>query len=154
MSNLCIKKIYSFLDSGAENLFQFAASVPNVPDNTTTFLDIGADTFSQSLYDDLGDINMSDFPNVGAFTTATSETVITESPVFTMVPASTNSTAALTSVTFPTTTAVTSGGQQVILTKPVTLEKIQPTVATDQHGMLILLYKYLKILIEKVETLF
>ena len=97
---------------------------------------------------------MSDFPNVGAFTTATSETVITESPVFTMVPASTNSTAALTSVTFPTTTAVTSGGQQVILTKPVTLEKIQPTVATDQHGMLILLYKYLKILIEKVETLF
>ena len=87
---------------------------------------------------------MSDFPNVGAFTTATSETVITESPVFTMVPASTNSTAALTSVTFPTTTAVTSGGQ-VILTKPVTLEKIQPTVATDQHGMLILLYKCLKI---------
>merc|ERR1719150_772126 len=57
------------LDSGAENLFQFAASVPNVPDNTTTFLDIGADTFSQSLYDDL--INMNDFPNVGAFATAT-----------------------------------------------------------------------------------
>jgi len=121
------------LDSGAETLFQFAASVPNVPDNTTTFLDIGADTFSQSLYDDLGDINMNDFPNVGAFTTT--ETVVTESPVFTMVsPACTNATA-LTSVTFPTTSAVTSGGQ-VILTKPVTLEKLQqPTVVTDQHGM-------------------
>ena len=78
---------------------------------------------------------MSDFPNVGAFTTATSETVVAESPVFTMVPASTNAvTSALTSVTFPTTSAVTSGGQ-VILTKPVTLEKIQPTIATDQNGM-------------------
>ena len=120
------------LDSGAENLFQFAASVPNVPDNSTTFLDIGADTFSQSLYDDLGDINMSDFPNVGAFTTATSETVV-ESPVFTMVPAA--STTAVTSVTFPTASTVTTGGQ-VILTKPVTLEKIEPTsVATDQQGM-------------------
>merc|ERR1719262_585352 len=65
------------LDTGAENLFQFAASVPNVPDNTTTFLDIGADTFSQSLYDDLGDINMNDFPNVGAFATATSTELVT-----------------------------------------------------------------------------
>jgi len=121
------------LDSGAENLFQFAASVPNVPDNSSTFLDIGADTFSQSLYDDLGDINMSDFPNVGAFTTAISETVI-ESPVFTMAPVSTHTTA-LTSMTFPTASMVTSAGQ-VILTKPVTLEKIEPTsVATNQQGM-------------------
>ena len=118
------------LDSGAENLFQFAASVPNVPDNSSTFLDIGADTFSQSLYDDLGDINMSDFPNVGAFTTAISETVI-ESPVFTMAPVSTNTTT-LTSMTFP---MVTSAGQ-VILTKPVTLEQIEPTsVATNQQGI-------------------
>ena len=125
------------LDSGAENLFQFAASVPNVPDNTTTFLDIGADTFSQSLYDDLGDINMNDFPNVGAFTTATSETVVAESPVFTMVPASTNSTSALTSVTFPSTSTVTTAGGQVILTKPVTLEKLDTITtnagATNQH---------------------
>ena len=121
------------LDSGAENLFQFAASVPNVPDNSSTFLDIGADTFSQSLYDDLGDINMSDFPNVGAFTTAISETVI-ESPVFTTAPVSTNTTA-LTSMTFPTASMVTTAGQ-VILTKPVTLEKIEPTsVATNQQGI-------------------
>ena len=130
------------LDSGAENLFQFAASVPNVPDNSSTFLDIGADTFSQSLYDDLGDINMSDFPNVGAFTTAISETVI-ESPVFTTAPVSTNTTA-LTSMTFPTASMVTTAGQ-VILTKPVTLEKIEPTsVATNQQGTymsLILLQK-------------
>ena len=121
------------LDSGAENLFQFAASVPNVPDNSSTFLDIGADTFSQSLYDDLGDINMSDFPNVGAFTTAISETVI-ESPVFTTAPVSTNTTA-LTSMTFPTASMVTTAGQ-VILTKPVTLEKLEPTsVATNQQGI-------------------
>ena len=39
------------LDSGAENLFQFAASVPNVPDNTTTFLDIGnLISYSQSVF--------------------------------------------------------------------------------------------------------
>jgi len=118
------------LDSGAEHLFQFAASVPNVPDNSTTFLDIGADTFSQSLYDDLGDINMSDFPNVGAFTTAISETVI-ESPVFTMAPVSTNTTA-LTSMTFPTMT--TAG--QMILTKPVTLENLGDLVRLkSQHKM-------------------
>ena len=48
----------------AENLLQFAASVP-VPDSSATFLDIGTDTFSQSLYDDLGDINLSDFQTVG-----------------------------------------------------------------------------------------
>ena len=38
-------------------LLQFAATVP-VPDNSATFLDIGTNTFSQSLYDDLGDINI------------------------------------------------------------------------------------------------
>ena len=43
---------------------QFAASVP-VPDSTTTFLDIGTDTFSQSLYDDLGEINLGEFNNQG-----------------------------------------------------------------------------------------
>lgn len=111
------------LDSGAENLFQFAASVPNVPDNTTTFLDIGADTFSQSLYDDLGDINMNDFPNVGAFTTTStaSTEVVIESPVFTVQanPASSGF------ETLPQTTMTTAG---LVLTKPLTLEKIE----TDQ----------------------
>ena len=48
------------LDSQAENLLQFAATVP-VPDNSATFLDIGGDSFSQSLYDDLGDITLTDF---------------------------------------------------------------------------------------------
>lgn len=113
------------LDSGAEHLFQFAASVPNVPDNTTTFLDIGADTFSQSLYDDLGDINMSDFPNVGAFTTATTTstssdsaaTVIIESPVFTTVPT------VATTVTLPSIPCITQNGYHV-LSKPVTLDKL------------------------------
>ena len=52
------------LDTGAEHLFQFAASVP---DSSSTLLDIGTDSFSQSLYDDLGDINLADFPSVGAF---------------------------------------------------------------------------------------
>merc|ERR1719273_71760 len=78
---------------------------------------------------------MNDFPNVGAFTTATSETVVAESPVFTMVPASTNTTA-LTSVTFPTTSTVTTAAGQVILTKPVTLEKLDTNTnagATNQH---------------------
>ena len=30
-------------------------------DSSATFLDIGTDSFSQSLYDDLGDINLTDF---------------------------------------------------------------------------------------------
>ena len=93
------------LDTGAENLFQFAASVPNVPDNTTTFLDIGADTFSQSLYDDLGDINMHDFPNVGAFaTTETTATTVVEPMT--------------TTISFPSNSSV-------VLSKPVTLEKVE-----------------------------
>ena len=115
------------LDSGAENLFQFAASVPNVPDNTTTFLDIGTDTFSQSLYDDL--INMNDFPNVGAFATATTTdpTVdITNSTVTTpMTMTNTNQTnnTTLTTVTLPQTPVSTTSG--LVLTKPITLEKLE-----------------------------
>ena len=44
------------LDTATNNLLQFAASVP-VPDHTTTFLDIGLDSF-QSLYEDqlMGDL--------------------------------------------------------------------------------------------------
>lgn len=44
------------MDSTTANLLQFAASVP-VPDHTTSFLDIGLDTF-QSLYEDhlIGDL--------------------------------------------------------------------------------------------------
>ena len=65
------------LDTGAEHLFQFAASVP---DSSSTLLDIGTDSFSQSLYDDLGDINLADFPSVGAFasvqTTSMSPSII------------------------------------------------------------------------------
>ena len=65
------------LDTGAEHLFQFAASVP---DSSSTLLDIGTDSFSQSLYDDLGDINLADFPSVGAFasvqTTSMAPTII------------------------------------------------------------------------------
>ncbi len=53
------------------NLLQFSASVPPpVPDSTATFLDIGADNFSQSLYDDLGDINLADFNPAAAAATA------------------------------------------------------------------------------------
>jgi hypothetical protein len=124
------------LDTGAEHLFQFAASVPNVPDNTTTFLDIGADTFSQSLYDDLGDINMNDFPSVGAFASipTTTETIIGTSGTSTFV-------------TGHTSTAIpTSLGSLVFNPKPITLEKVDsdglfPTVnlgdlvrLTGQHG--------------------
>merc|ERR1719210_294864 len=93
------------LDTGAENLFQFAASVPNVPDNTTTFLDIGADTFSQSLYDDLGDINMHDFPSVGAFATTETTTTTVVEPM-------------TTTISFPSSSSV-------VLSKPVTLEKVE-----------------------------
>ena len=60
------------LDTGAEHLFQFAASVP---DSSSTLLDIGSDSFSQSLYDDLGDINLADFPSVGAFASVHTSTV-------------------------------------------------------------------------------
>jgi len=44
------------MDSATANLLQFAASVP-VPDHTTSFIDIGLDTF-QSLYEDhlIGDL--------------------------------------------------------------------------------------------------
>ena len=44
------------LDNTTANLLQFAASVP-VPDHSTTFLDIGLDSF-QSLYEDqlIGDL--------------------------------------------------------------------------------------------------
>ena len=107
------------LDSGAENLFQFAASVPNVPDNTTTFLDIGTDTFSQSLYDDL--INMNDFPNVGAFATATTTTTDpatieighanTSAMTMTSTMTSTGIPAASTlTMTFPQTVTTTASG--------------------------------------------
>ena len=60
------------LDTGAEHLFQFAASVP---DSSSTLLDIGTDSFSQSLYDDLGDINLADFPSVGAFASVQTSTM-------------------------------------------------------------------------------
>jgi hypothetical protein len=38
-------------------------------------LDIGTDSFSQSLYDDLGDINLADFPSVGAFASVHTSTI-------------------------------------------------------------------------------
>jgi len=120
------------LDTGAEHLFQFAASVPNVPDNTTTFLDIGADTFSQSLYDDLGDINMNDFPNVGAFATASS--VGAEVTTVTVGNDGTNAftipTTTLATVTLPvpTITTPTSG---LVLAKPITLERIEAVAAAN-----------------------
>ena len=124
------------LDSGAENLFQFAASVPNVPDNTTTFLDIGTDTFSQSLYDDL--INMNDFPNVGAFATATTTdpTVEITNSTLTSMSSSTltsagngnnaNNHTTMTTVTLPQTSATvtTTASGQLVLSKPITLEKL------------------------------
>ncbi|CAB4069460.1 unnamed protein product [Lepeophtheirus salmonis] len=60
----------------AENLLQFAVSVPSVPQqpqqtnsssssspSTASFLDIGGDSFTQSLYDDLGDISLNEFGN-------------------------------------------------------------------------------------------
>jgi len=103
------------LDTGAEHLFQFAASVPNVPDNTTTFLDIGADTFSQSLYDDLGDINMHDFPNVGAFATTETSTSTVIEPM-------------TTTISFPTSSSV-------VLSKPVTLEKVETEPMTTHPGV-------------------
>ena len=53
------------MDSTTANLLQFAASVP-VPDHSTTFLDIGLDTF-QSLYEDhlISDLipTSNNFPN-------------------------------------------------------------------------------------------
>lgn len=124
------------LDTGAETLFQFAASVPNVPDNSATFLDIGADTFSQSLYDDLGDINMNDFHNVGSTSTVVStsnfttsgDTLVTDATTFaTMAPVGTT----LTTVTMPNGQAsITTTGGHILLTKPVTLEKIETVHTT------------------------
>jgi hypothetical protein len=130
--------------AAAENLcgaLQFNASVP-VPDSSV-LLDIGTDTFSQSLYDDL--INLSDFPSMGnnnnihssnALALAVSALAATSGqdcigggmthtppintvqlqPVLTMPPATT------------TTTMV------VLQPKPVTLEKIgQPTLLPQQQ---------------------
>ena len=105
----------------------FFFSVPNVPDNTTTFLDIGTDTFSQSLYDDL--INMNDFPNVGAFATATTTdpTIeITNSTLTSMTSTATSNHnhTTMTTVTLPQTSTLTTSASGLVLSKPITLEKL------------------------------
>ena len=110
------------------NFFKlFFFSVPNVPDNTTTFLDIGTDTFSQSLYDDL--INMNDFPNVGAFATATTTdpTIeITNSTLTSMTSTATSNHnhTTMTTVTLPQTSTLTTSASGLVLSKPITLEKL------------------------------
>ena len=66
------------LDHNTTNLLQFAASVP-VPDHSTTFLDIGLDTF-QSLYEDqlIGDL-----VTTGATTITTGTTNINTDTTYT-----------------------------------------------------------------------
>ena len=68
------------LDQSAAQLLQFAASVP-VPDHSTTFLDIGLDTF-QSLYEDqlMGDLVTAAPALATTTTTDTTFTKITEIP--------------------------------------------------------------------------
>ena len=68
------------LDQSAAQLLQFAASVP-VPDHSTTFLDIGLDTF-QSLYEDqlMGDLVTAAPALATTTTTDTTFTKLTEIP--------------------------------------------------------------------------
>ena len=93
------------LDTSAENLFQFTATVPPVPDSSTsTFLDnLGNDVFTQSLYDDLVDINLSDF-NLVSTTTATNP--ITQTTNVTVKTTTQNVSPLLTSP-LPSTTTIT-----------------------------------------------
>ena len=72
--------------ANADNLFQFTASIPPpVPDAASTnFLDLSGndtDSFSQSLYDDLVDINLNEFPNVSSIPSSTLSTASVTSSI-------------------------------------------------------------------------
>ncbi|TRY73157.1 hypothetical protein TCAL_02209 [Tigriopus californicus] len=122
------------LDTSQENMLQFSASVP-VPDSSATFLDIGTDTFSQSLYDDLSDINLADFQHVTVantmgFTTVNtscSGLVMPQMPL-TMAPLGPPTTGSSMNGHLLTTTGYPSS---LMPSKPVTLERLQ-NVATLQ----------------------
>lgn len=116
------------LDNSQENMLQFSASVP-VPDSSATFLDIGTDTFSQSLYDDLSDINLADFQHVTVANTMGYTTVNTSCsgmvmphvslPMAPLGPSTTGSSMnghLLTTTGFPS---------NLMTAKPVTLERLQ-----------------------------
>eukprot|EP00095_Tigriopus_kingsejongensis_P006155 maker-scaffold40_size501252-snap-gene-0.17 protein:Tk06155 transcript:maker-scaffold40_size501252-snap-gene-0.17-mRNA-1 annotation:"protein ovo" len=112
------------LDTATESILQFSASVP-VPDSSSTFLDIGTDSFTQSLYDDLGDINLADFQAVTATGTPTIHTLCHggQMPQMSMpstpgVPLSNESINAHLLSTSPFSTGM-------LMAKPVTLEKLQ-----------------------------
>eukprot|EP00096_Caligus_rogercresseyi_P010684 TRINITY_DN397_c1_g1_i7.p1 TRINITY_DN397_c1_g1~~TRINITY_DN397_c1_g1_i7.p1 ORF type:complete len:815 (-),score=233.63 TRINITY_DN397_c1_g1_i7:1221-3665(-) len=104
-----------------ENLLQFAVSVPSVaPPNScssssspssTSFLDIGGDSFTQSLYDDLGDISLNEF---GGHNHPGNNLL----QPLNMVPHSNNN----------NNNNVHTGGNhsEVLPSKPITLEKIEP----------------------------
>ncbi len=131
-----------------ENLLHFAASVP-VPDSSATFLDIGSDSFSQSLYDDLGDINLGDFQTVGAnnnhvhvtTSTVSNHTVghtaantIELQPVLATPTATATGMDCVSSGAAPTAVPAMTTTTVVLQPKPVTLEKIvQPVVHHQQQ---------------------
>ena len=132
----------------ADNLFQFTASIPPpVPDSTATnFLDISGndtDSFSQSLYDDLVDINLADFPNVGSMAPPNASSVastlaISTSPSTSIVTtlnglASMPPTSNLLSSLAPTTMDTNCQPQTRIMlpAKPLALDKLDQNMATS-----------------------
>jgi len=132
--------------ANADNLFQFSASIPPpVPDATShNFLDLPGnetDSFSQSLYDDLVDINLSEFPNVSnipsnsmsftstsgvsTFSTIPSDAIHLNGAGFLPPP-----TTVLSSI--PTSLGVTSSLSKIMLpAKPLTFDSLEQSVATS-----------------------
>ena len=135
--------------SNADNLFQFTASIPPpVPDAAASnFLDLPGnetDSFSQSLYDDLVDINLNEFPNVSSLPSSTvslsSVTSASASSVCPTIPSQTNnlnamvtlppSTAVLSTV-LPTPVGITSAPSKITLpAKPLTLDSLEQNATT------------------------
>ena len=90
---------------------------------------------------------MNDFPNVGAFATATTTDPTVEiTNTSTMTSTMTNPSSTLTTVTLPQTVTTTASGQ-VLLSKPITLEKLDieannPMVSVNLEDLVSLIFLF------------
>ena len=135
--------------TNADNLFQFTASIPPpVPDaSSSNFLDLPGnetDSFSQSLYDDLVDINLGEFPNVStipssslSLSSSTSTSASSVCPVLPSTSTNLNAMAALPpsttmlSTIMPTNVEVTPTASKITLpAKPLALDSLEQNATT------------------------
>ena len=134
--------------ANADNLFQFTASIPPpVPDATSTnFLDLPGnetDSFSQSLYDDLVDINLAEFSNVSTIPSNTislnSATSTSSASMCSTMPSTTGNlniaipqSTTILSTMIPTSLGVASAPSKITLpAKPLSFDSLEQNINTS-----------------------